>query len=83
MEKLAPKRKKEVRTLLSDSLHETIKTLGVSKSGKKVEKILERSSRKLAAKVVSRIKRELKKMSKANSKIKKVKRVNNHEPVAA
>jgi hypothetical protein len=82
MEKLAPKHKKEVRILLSDSLHETIKTLGISKSGKKVEKVLAKTSRKLASKLVGQIKKELKKMHKA-SKIKKTKKVNNHEPVAA
>jgi hypothetical protein len=82
MEKATPKHKKEVRTLLSDSLHETIKNLGISKSGKKVEKILERTSKKLASKVVGRMKREMKKMKKA-SKVKKTRKVNNHEPVAA
>jgi hypothetical protein len=83
MGKLALKHKKEVRTILTDSLHETIKTLGVSKSGKKVEKILAKTSRKLAAEVVNRIKRELKKMHKVESKVRKEKKVNHHEPVAA
>jgi hypothetical protein len=82
MEKTTPKHKKEVRTILTESLHETIKTLGISKSGKKIEKALEKTSKKLASTVVDRMKRELKKMKKA-SKVKKARKVNNHEPVAA
>lgn len=83
MEKLVLKGKKEIRHMLSDSLHETIKTLGVSKSPKKVERVLEKSSRKLASKVARQMKKELKKMRKANSKGKKAKKNNHQEPVAA
>lgn len=83
MEKLVLKGKKEIRLMLSDSLHETIKTLGVSKSPRKVEKVLERTSRKLAAKVARQMKKEMKKMRKANNKTKKEKKTNHQQPVAA
>ena len=82
MEKQATKNKKAIATKLTDSLHETIKTLGVSKEGKKVEKLLQKTSRKLAQEVVSRLKKESKKMEKAGSKMKKSK-IAHHESVAA
>jgi hypothetical protein len=83
MEKNVIKDRKEIRLLLSDSLHETLKNLGVSKSGKKVEKILKKTSRKLADKVADKLKREMKKMRKAGVKTKKEKKVSHHEAVAA
>lgn len=84
MEKITKKgKKKEIRSLLVDRLHEAIKTLGVAKSGKKVEKILDKTSKKLATRVVSQLKKESKKMRKASSKVKKEKKVNGHQPVAA
>ena len=84
MEKLVVKGKKEIRMMLTDSLHETIKTVGLSKAAKKVEKVLERTSRKLAAQVARQMKKELKKMRKANNKGKREKRSNHHhQPVAA
>ncbi len=83
MEKLVVKGKKEIRMMLSDSLHETIKTVGLSKSAKKVEKVLERTSRKLAATVARQMKKELKKMHKAGGKTKAEKKSNHHESVAA
>ncbi len=83
MEKLVLKGKKEIRMMLTDSLHETIRTVGLSKATKKVEKVLEKTSRKLASRVARQMKRELKKMRKANNKGKRQKRSNHHEPVAA
>ena len=84
MEKQAIKNKKAIRTKLTDTLHETIKTLGVSKEGKKVEKLLQKTSRKLASEVISRLKKESKKMQKAGSpKLKKSKAVAHPESVAA
>ncbi len=83
MEKLVLKGKKEIRMMLSDSLHETIKTLGVANSPKKVEKVLEKTSRKLASKVARQMKKDLKKMHKANNKAKSKKKNNHQEPVAA
>jgi hypothetical protein len=82
MEKLVLKGKKEIRMMLTDSLHETIKTVGLSKAAKKVEKVLDRTSRKLAAQVARQMKKELKKMRKANNK-KREKRSTHHQPVAA
>jgi SOS-response transcriptional repressor LexA len=84
MEKLKMKsKKKEIRTLLVDRLHEAIKTLGVAKSGKKVEKILDKTSKKLATQVASQLKKESRKMRKATGKIKKSKSVNGHQQVIA
>ena len=83
MEKQVIKGKKEIRVMLSDSLHETIKTLGVSNSPKKVEKVLEKTSRKLASKVARQMKKDLKKLRKADHKAKKAKKSNHQEPVAA
>ena len=83
MEKLVVKGKKEIRMMLADSLHETIKTVGLSTSAKKVEKALEKTSKKLASTVARQMKRELKKMRKANNKGKRVKKTNHHESVAA
>src|SRR5260221_1128744 len=82
MEKLVLKGKKEIRMMLTDSLHETIKTVGLSKAAKKVEKVLERTSRKLAAQVARQMKKELKKMRKAKGKREK-KTHHHHQPVAA
>ncbi len=84
MEKLTMKgKKKEIRSMLVDRLHEAIKTLGIAKSGKKVEKTLDKTSKKLAAQVASKLKKESKKMRKATGKIKKDKKVNGRQPVAA
>jgi SOS-response transcriptional repressor LexA len=84
MEKTVKKgNKKEIRSLLVDRMHEAIKTLGVTKSGKKVEKILDKTSKKLATRVASQLKKEKKKMLKASRKVKKDKKVNGHQPVAA
>jgi nucleotidyltransferase/DNA polymerase involved in DNA repair len=81
MEKSTNKNKKSIRVKLSASLHEAVKNLGIEKSGKKFEKILEKTSKKLAAEVASRLKKESKKMQKAGTKLKKSKHV--EESVAA
>lgn len=65
MEKLILKGKKEVKNLLIDSLHQTIQALGVSKSSKKADKLVERSAKKLAAVVADRLKKDRKKLTKA------------------
>mgnify|MGYP000222774237 CR=1 FL=1 len=83
MENLTIKNKKEIRAVLTNKLHDTIKTLGVVKSGKKVEKILDKASKKLAVRIALQLKKEMKKMQKASSKVKKEKKVNGHQPVAA
>lgn len=68
MEKLVVKGKKEIRMHLTDALHQTIQTLGISKAGKKSERLIERSAKKLAALVGKQMKKELKKMSKLRKK---------------
>jgi hypothetical protein len=68
MEKLVVKGKKEIRMHLVDSLNQTIQTLGIAKAGKKSEKLILRSSKKLAALVGRQMKKELKKISKLKKK---------------
>ncbi len=68
MEKLVVKGKKEIRMHLADALHQTIQTLGISKVGKKSEKVIKRSSKKLSALVGKQMKKELKKISKLKKK---------------
>jgi hypothetical protein len=68
MEKLVVKGKKEIRMHLSDSLRQTIQTLGLAKPGKKSEKLINKSSKKLAALVGRQMKKELKKISKMKKK---------------
>ncbi|NOS94278.1 MAG: hypothetical protein HOP30_20380 [Cyclobacteriaceae bacterium] len=68
MEKLILKGKKEVKNLLVDSLHQTIQALGISKSSKKADKLVERSAKKLAAVVADRLKKDRKKLTKATKK---------------
>lgn len=81
MEKLVLKGKKEIRMLLADSLHQTVQTLGVSKSKKKAERLIERSSKRLAAVVAAQMKKELKKLKAP--KAKKEKKVKEAELVTA
>jgi hypothetical protein len=68
MEKLLLKGKKEVKNLLVDSLHQTIQAMGISKSSKKADKLVERSAKKLAAVVTERMKKDRKKLAKAKKK---------------
>lgn len=68
MEKLVVKGKKEIRMHLVDALHQTIQTLGISKVGKKSERLIEKTSKKLAALVGKQMKKELKKISKLKKK---------------
>jgi len=68
MEKLVVKGKKEIRMHLADALHQTIQTLGISKAGKKSERLIAKSSKKLAALVGRQMKKELKKISKLKKK---------------
>ena len=82
MEKSALKGKKEIRTVLADTLHEAIKTLGVSKSPKRMERALDKTSRKLANQLVKQLKKDLKKSNKEVAKSKKTKQLK-PEPIAA
>ncbi|MCW5910684.1 MAG: hypothetical protein KIT62_06395 [Cyclobacteriaceae bacterium] len=81
MEKLVLKGKKEIKMLLADSLHQTVQTLGVSKSKKKTERLIKKSSKQLASLVAAQMKKDLKKLKTA--KVKKVKKVREPEPVEA
>lgn len=72
MEKLVLKGKKEIRMLLADSLHQTVQTLGVVKSGKKTERLIDKSSRRIASVVATQMKKELKKLK--TPKLKKEKK---------
>lgn len=71
MEKLVLKGKKEIRLLLIDSLHQTVQTLGVTKSKKRTERTINRSARKIAELVAEQMKKEMKQIKKAKVKIPK------------
>ncbi len=68
MEKLILKGKKEIKNLLVDSLHQTIQALGISKSTKKADRLVERSAKKLSLVVAKQMKKDLKKVNKMKSK---------------
>ena len=68
MEKLVVKGKKEIRLHLTDSLNQTIQTLGVSKPGKKTQKFVAKSTKKLAKLVGKQMKKELKEIGKLKKK---------------
>lgn len=68
MEKLVLKGKKEIKMLLVDSLHQTVQALGIAKSKKKANKLIDRSAKKLAAVVAVQMKKELKKFKTAKTK---------------
>lgn len=73
MEKLVVKGKKEIKMLLVDSLHQTVQALGITKSKKKSNKLIEKSAKRIAAVVATQMKRELKKIK--NVKIRKEKNI--------
>lgn len=56
--------KKEVRKKIVAALVGTIKELGLSKSGKKIEKLIDRTAAKLATRVESALKKDSKKIAK-------------------
>jgi hypothetical protein len=72
MEKLVLKGKKEIRLLLMDSLHQTVQALGITKSKKKANKLIEKSAKRLATVVATQMKKELKRIK--NVKVKKEKK---------
>jgi hypothetical protein len=71
MEKLVLKGKKEIRLLLVDSLHQAVQALGVTQSKKRTEKTINKSARRIAELVATQMKKELKEIKKAQSKIPK------------
>ncbi len=77
MEKLVLKGKKEIRLLLVDSLHQTVQALGVTKSKKKANSLINKSAKKLAGLVATQMKKELKKMKSV--KVRKQKKVKEPE----
>jgi len=81
MEKLILKGKKEIRLLLVDSMHQTVQALGVTKSKKKANKVIEKSSKKLADLVAAQMKKESKKIKAV--KVKKEKKSKELELVNA
>ncbi|HNR72890.1 MAG: hypothetical protein UZ12_BCD005000962 [Bacteroidetes bacterium OLB12] len=68
MEKMILKGKKEIRLLLIDSLHQTVQALGIVRSRKKTDRIIEKSAKRLADEVATMMKKELKKIKKAKGK---------------
>lgn len=80
MEKLIVKGKKEIRLLLTDSLHQTIQALGVANVGRKADKIVDRSAKRLSTVVARQMKKELKKIAKLKKKVEK-KKDKQREPV--
>ena len=50
-------------------MHQTIQALGVSKSTKKADKLVERSSKKLAIVVAKQLKKDSKKVNKLKKKV--------------
>jgi hypothetical protein len=81
MEKLVVKGKKEIRLLLVDSMHQTVQALGVTKSKKKANAVINKSAKKLAGLVATQMKKELKKLK--SMKIKKQKKVKEPELATA
>ena len=69
------KGKKEVKNLLVDSLHQTIQVLGIAKSTKKGDKLVNASAKKIAALVSKQLKKDRKKVSKAMKKNDKKKEI--------
>lgn len=63
--------------MLADSMHQTVQALGITKSKKKANKVIEKSSRKLASLIAAQMKKELKKIRSA--KIRKSKKTKEQE----
>jgi len=61
--------KKALRNLINESMQEAIGKLNLPKSGKKVEKLISKSSKRLATVFADRIKRETKKRQKVEKSL--------------
>lgn len=68
MEKLVLKGRKEIRLLLIDSLHQTVQALGIKKSKKKTNRLIDKSAKRIATVVATQIKKELKQIKSAKEK---------------
>jgi len=68
MEKSVLKGKKEIRLLLVESLHQTVQAIGLSKSKKKTERVINKAARRIADLVADQLKREVKKIKEVKVK---------------
>jgi hypothetical protein len=68
MEKLVLKGKKEIRLILADSMHQTVKALGVTKSKKKTDKLIDKSAKRIAELVADQVKKDSKKIKSVKEK---------------
>jgi hypothetical protein len=84
MEKSVLKGKKEIRLLLVESLQKTVNALGLKKSKKKTEKLINKATKRIAGLVADQVKKDSKKIKKVKEKkpktpkakkIKKVKKI--------
>ncbi len=75
MEKLVGKGKKEIRLILADSLHQAVQALGVTKSKKKTDRLIDKSARRIAEVVVEQVKKDSKKIKSVKEKKPKVAKV--------
>ncbi len=60
--KISFKRKKRNSIILVDSLHQTVLALGVNKSKKKTEKVINKAASRIAELVADQMKKELRKI---------------------
>jgi len=68
MEKSILKGKKEIRLLLVESLHQTVHAIGLSKSKKKTERVINKAARRIADLVADQLKKEVKKIKEVKVK---------------
>jgi len=68
MEKSVLKGKKEIRLILADSVHQAMKTLGVTKSKKKTDKLIDKSAKRIAELVADQVKKDSKKIKHVKAK---------------
>lgn len=68
MEKLALKGKKEIRSILGDSLQKTVQALGLNKSKGKTVKVINKAAKRIAELVADQLKKEMKKIKDAEGK---------------
>jgi len=68
MEKVILKGKKEIRLILKDSLHKAVQTLGVAKSKKKLDKLIDKSVKRIAELVAIKVKKDSKKTKSVKEK---------------
>jgi len=67
--------KKDIAVLISESVNNTVGSIDKAKGGKKLKKLITRSSKKIAGKVAEQIKRDEKKTQRASKSLKQVEKV--------